>query len=128
MGPAEVIAAAMWGLRNTGLPVAAVRDADQPSIPSQNIFKLPGSQAPEIELFRCDAFAQHIATVYGLALGDFIAGLSGVDHHEWFKLLGNRLHQDENALIIEAAREYARSLPETETSALVNLLKEASRR
>jgi len=128
VGSAEVIATTVRALKNTGLPVAAVRDADQTPIPRENIFKLPGTWPPEKELFGCEAFKQHVANVYGISLNDFTGGLTGVDHHEWFCRLAERVNQDESAMISEAARAYSGALAETESSNLIDLLKEASRR
>jgi len=127
-GSAETIAATIRSLRLTGLPVAAVRDGDKGDAPRDNVFKLPGTQAPERELFASVAVKGYVAQTYGINLDDLTATLVGVDHHEWFARLSELANQDEGALIGEVARVYARNLPELEVSTLVTLLKEGSRR
>jgi len=64
--------------------------------------------------------------VYGLKLDDFTTTLQGVDHHDWFKRLAEKVQKSESALIWEAAKCYVHGLPENETSTLTALLKEAS--
>lgn len=128
-GDADIIARTVQTLKDTGLVVAAVRDADKGDAPRENIFKLPGNQPPEREMFACEAVKSHIRSTYGVNLDDFLAAeLSGVDHHEWFKRLAAHVNQNEAALVSEAARAYVRSLPELEVETLTQLLKEASRR
>lgn len=115
-------------LRDTGLPVVAVRDGDMPEIPSQNIFKLPGSLPPEKEIFANNAVVQYVRETYRLDLRDFSARLTGVDHHQWFKKLATHISQDEIALMRELGRIYANNLLETEAESLVNQLKESVRK
>lgn len=125
-GDKERIAGTVRCLQGTGLALAAVRDADTGETPKDNIFKLPGTLPPEKEIFQSPAFTKHIADTYSANLNDFRATLTGADHHQWFGLLAAKLGIDQKALIWEAARIYVSGLPETETSTLVTLLKEAS--
>jgi predicted ATPase len=126
-GGASEISAAIKTIRATGLAVAGVLDGDKGANPSANIFKLPGTAAPERELFGSAAVRELIKTSYSLDLGDFQTGLAGVDHHDWCERLAVQVHQTEAALVSEMARAYAKSLPETEASSLRDLLREASR-
>lgn len=126
-GSSEVIGRTVRTLQSTNLPVAAVRDGDKGASPGDNIFKLPGTLPPEKELFACNAVREFIQQTYGLNLNDFETGLTGVDHHQWFNRLSEFIHQENNALLREVARIYARSLPEVEALNLTTLLKEASR-
>ena len=128
VGGANQIATTVRTIKDTGLPVAAVRDADQPATPHDNIFKLPGTLPPEKELLSNPAVQAFFDSQYGLNLADFLAGIAGVDHHEWFGRLAERLSQSESALIAESARLYVGSIPENERSSLVAALKESVRR
>lgn len=127
-GDSDLLGRTVRALKNTGLPVAAVRDGDKNGQPSDNIHKLPGSLPPEKELFASPAVRQHITVTYALDLDDFEATLGGVDHHDWFQRLAQRLNVDEPALVMEAARVYAASLPEQDVDTLTRVLKEAQRR
>ena len=126
-GGASEISAAVRTVGATGLPVAGVLDGDRAANPRENIFKLPGTGAPELELFGSTAVRDLIRTSYGLELGDFETGLAGVHHHDWCKRLAAQVQQTEAALVSEMARAYAKSLPETDASTLRDLLREASR-
>jgi len=79
-------------------------------------------------MFANEAVKAHVYSIYGVNLNDFAVNLTGVDHHEWFKRLGNHVNTDENALINEVARIYARSIGEAEIGNLPTLLKEAIRK
>jgi len=125
-GDKDRIANTVRGLQGTGIPIAAVRDADKDGSTKENIFKLPGIAAPEKEVFNSSAFKKHMHDVYGLKLDDFTTTLQGVDHHDWFKRLAEKVQKSESALIWEAAKCYVHGLPENETSTLTALLKEAS--
>ena len=126
-GGASEISAAVKTVGATGLPVAGVLDGDKAGNPGENIFKLPGTQPPERELFRNTAVQELIENSYRLDLRDFETGLAGVNHHEWCERLAARVQQTEAALVAEMARAYARSLPEIDATSLRDLLREASR-
>jgi predicted ATPase len=128
VGDANTVSKTVRALKSTGFSIAAVRDADQGDAPSDNIFRLPGTQSPEKELFESEDVREYIQETYGVNLADFAAGnLIDVDHHQWFEKLSQYVSCDEHALTAEVARVFAYSLGEAEASALVNLLKEASR-
>jgi len=127
-GDYNTISRTVRTLRETGLPVVAVLDADQTATPKENIFKLPGTLPPEKELFSSEAVKNHIQSTYRLNLSDFMASLGEVDHHDWFKRLANRISIDEAALVTEVARVYVKNDSAVCTSNLPQLLKEASRK
>ena len=105
--------------------MAAVRDGDQPEIPSDNIFKLPGTEPPEKEIFKHSAIRVQMSETYGIPWDDFVATLSGIDHHDWIARLAQRIDVDGEMLLGEIARIYANGIAEFEAVTLINLLKEA---
>ncbi len=127
-GNADAIGKTVRSLEDTGLSVAAVRDADQGDDPKKNIFKLPGNAVPENELFSSDSVKGYMQETYGINLDDFAATLADVDHHEWLTRLADRVSQERSALTGEVARAYARGISEADASTLTDLLKEASRK
>jgi predicted ATPase len=126
-GDKDRIRNTVLGLKDTFILIAAVRDADKEHSPKDNIFKLPGSKPPEQELFGSKAVAEHIQKHYAMSLGDFLIEVAGMDYHSWCERLATRVAGDRAAVTWELAREYARALPEIESSNLVTLLKEATR-
>lgn len=122
-GDRSNIARTMEAISETKLPIVAVRDADIGDDPCSNIFKFPGSQAPEKELFENLGVRDYVSKTYEINFDDFAVTLSS-DHHEWFKQLAIRVNKNETALIGDLSRVYAASINETE---LVERLKEAMR-
>jgi hypothetical protein len=115
-------------LKDTGLPVVAIRDGDKGDSIKEGIFKLPGSLPPEKELFSNREVKDYILSQYNINLDDFLATLRGVDHHDWLERLAKQVSHDEIALVSEMAQIYAGSLPEGIAMALIKPLIEASRR
>jgi len=122
-GGKDAIAAAMRTLRDAGLRIAAVLDADANQEPANFVFKLPGTMPPEKEVFRNSAVKQLWSTTYGLDVDSFVAELAGVDHHGWFARLAERLGRDRVFLVGEACRAYAASVS---FGTLPELLREAA--
>jgi len=127
-GGAEIIKSAMRTVSVAKLSLAAVLDGDKPATAKENIFKLPGTEPPEKQIFASVNVRNYVQTTYGLNLSDFATGLVTVDHHEWLKRLAQHLVLDEAALTWEVARVFAREIPEPEAASLVKLLQEASRK
>jgi len=127
-GDTKTIYAVKKALKDTGLPVAAVRDGDKSDSPADNIFKLPGSLPPEKELLQSADVRGFFFQKYDFDTDSFAAAMNGVDHHEWFGHLSERISINENALIQQAAECYVNNLQANVTDTLVNLLKESIRR
>lgn len=109
-GGKGAISAAMKTLRDSGLRVAAVLDADAGDDPASFVYKLPGSKPPEKEIFTSKDVRTHWQTQYQLDVTDFLAGLKNVDHHEWFERLAHRVGRTRDFLVGEAARVYAKEV------------------
>lgn len=122
-GGKDAIAAAMRTLRDAGLRIAAVLDADAKEDAANFVFKLPGSMPPEKEVFGTAAVKQLWSSTYGLDVDSFLAELAGVDHHGWFDRLADRVTRDRAFLVGEACRAYAASVS---FGSLVELLREAA--
>lgn len=126
-GDAGSLANTARALRDTGLSVAVVRDGDQPEVPEDGVFKLPGDKAPEKELFNNAGVREHMETRYGVLVDDFFAGLGSVGHHEWIPRLAGRVNVDESALLVELAGTYAASVSENDAVSLRDVLRESVR-
>ena len=127
-GDCDTIAKTVRTLQTTGLPIAAVRDADRGTDPSNNIFALPGSEPPEKEIFKNDVVKQYLERTYGIVMRDIEVSLNQIDHHDWFGHLAGTINHDKIALLNETSRLYAASLSENDRTALTEQLKEAVRR
>jgi predicted ATPase len=121
-GSVTTIHQAMHVLRDAGLPVVAVRDADIGEDPERRIWRLPGDKLPpEKQLLSSGAVREHLRLVYGISMDDFMASLSGVDHHSWFERLAHKVAQPRAVLIVEAARAHVSglSLPQQEEAGVL---------
>lgn len=127
-GGKEAILAAMTTIRGAGLRVAAVLDGDATAAPTNFVFKLPGTRAPEIEALAVETVKSLVGRTYGVNVDDVLVGLGDLDHHRVLPMLATRLRVDEALLTGEVARAYASSLADNEARALVELLKEAANR
>ncbi len=126
-GDSDSLAKTARVLRRTGLSVAIVRDGDQPELPKDSVFKLPGDDAPEKELFDNPDVRRHVEAKYGVCLNDFFAGLGDVDHHDWILHLAGHVSVDKSALLVELAGAYAASVSENDAVNLRDVLRESVR-
>lgn len=127
IGDSRTINSVMSALKDSGLPVAAVRDGDQGDSPPDNIFKLPGALPPEKEMMDSPSVATFLSGEYAFDLEDFMASMGDRDHHEWLECLSENVSLTTPALIQQVAKAYVASLPESEVDPLVTVLKEAVR-
>ena len=125
-GGNTAIKATMATLAQARLRVAAVLDGDATSNPELNVFKLPGTQAPEREILAVPEVRAYVQTIYGIGLADFLAGLGNVDHHKYFTNLAMRAQVSVEQLTGELAREYAARVPTNDVMPLVQQLKDAA--
>jgi hypothetical protein len=129
VGGAENITTTMrtLGPLSSRMAIAAVLDGDKKGSPSENTFVLPGSRAPEFEMFASASVKGFLHSRYGVNLDDFRAGLYGTNHHDWFGRLAESLTLDKRSLMGELAQAYVAGLPEPQAFALTKQLKEATR-
>lgn len=126
-GDADSLVRTARVLQDTGLSVAIVRDGDQPEVPQDSVFKLPGCQAPERELFDSPDVLTRVETKYGIRIDDFFARLGNTDHHEWLPRLAGHVNVDQGALLVELAGVYAASVSEHDVVNLRDVLRESVR-
>jgi predicted ATPase len=112
-------------LQRSDLKVAAVRDGDMGDSVRENIFKLPGSLAPEKEMFGARKVLEFIDQRLGISKQQLDAAIQGSDHHEWITILADMAIRSSESLRHDLAEAYVQGLPETEVTTLVELLKAA---
>lgn len=122
-GDADALQKTMKTIKETKLPVAAVRDGDKQGSPRESIFKLPGTRPPEQELLHSVPVGAWVRETYGVDIGDFLAAMHDRDHHEWFDHLAAQVATARPALLQQAARVYAQHVPENDRVSLVQQLK-----
>lgn len=106
-------------LQRVGLKALGVRDGDVGSDPSSGLQALPGSQAPEREVFQCPAVLTVLKSTYGLEVDAFLKLRPDLDHHDWPAELAREAALPEVALSTQAVQEYVRQLDPGATAALL---------
>lgn len=130
-GGKEEIANAMRVTLRAGLRLAAVLDPDAGDSADNRrnfIFKLPGSQPPEVEMLAAQAVKEIFQNQYGVNIDDFLAANAALDHHQYFAQLEEQTGRSRSMLVGECARAFAPTLPQVEVDALVQQLKDAANR
>jgi hypothetical protein len=124
----DAIRNTMKTLSEAGLKIAAVLDGGEQQDVKRFIYVLPGDSPPEAELYGCGFVKQMLNQRYSLNTNDLDVELSGQDCHRFFEIIGRRVTCDEEFLIREAAREYAKAVGASDVLRLIELLKEAAQR
>lgn len=125
IGDVEKIHSIMTALKNTSLPIAAVRDGDKEGNPKENIFKLPGELPPEKELLMNDSVKKYIFHEFNINIEDFLVTVKDIDHHQWFDNLSKLITINKDALVQQTSKIYVTSLQESEIDIIKDLLKAA---
>lgn len=82
-GDANAVKNALSAIKLAGLNVVAVRDADQAADPANDLLVLPGSLAPEKEVFLHANAKSALLSGYNFNLDDYLAAYPDTDHHDY---------------------------------------------
>ncbi len=113
-------------LRQTGLRVAAVLDADDSEDIDNFVFKLPGATPPEQQLMDCDAVREMFEQQYAIDRHQLVQELTDMDCHRFFKVLAEKTSRHHDILNFEAARAYAPTVLASDAARLVSQLTDAT--
>jgi len=122
-GSAETVASGVRLLRKAGHGAIAVRDADMPEQGADGIFKLPGSKAPELEVFESPVVKQLIFDDFALDVDTYLATNPIDDHHLLPAHLARAANTDESNLTWCSIRAYVDAVPREEREALVGKIR-----
>lgn len=110
-------------LAHYGRKAVAVRDADVGESPADGLYSLPGSLPPEKELIGCPQVLSYIRSTYGLDALELLDYWPELDHHDYFDVIAECASVPAGFLVMESARQYARSLSRAEREPLVARLR-----
>ncbi len=82
-GDANAVRSAVNILKKAGIKAVAVRDGDQPEIPQESIFSLPGGAAPERVVMLSPESLHVLQSEYNFNLQHRITANPNLDHHEY---------------------------------------------
>jgi predicted ATPase len=122
-GDARSVENAVLVLRRAGTICVAVRDADQAEKVNEGIFCLPGSEAPEKEVFLSAAGKQKLRQFYDFDLEAAMAADSSLDHHKYAELAEQKTSSPRGIVEIDCIRAFLDSSAETLGDDLVRKIK-----
>jgi hypothetical protein len=106
IGGGQEIPAAVKLLRDAGLRTVGLSDGDMNDRGEGAVMSLPGTGAPEFEVFSDPAVEEHFAgRPYKIALGEILASVS--DHHDYVPTIARHLMLEEGYVATDACRAYA---------------------
>lgn len=109
-------------LHKLGVNACAVRDGDAGASPKDGLFKLWGTDAPEVEMVNSLAVRDMLASRFGVSLEDFFAQAPEADHHQWLKSLASGIPYNIEAFKQLCAETYLNGISEVERKSLVDLI------
>lgn len=124
IGGGQEIPAAVRLLRSASLRVAGLIDGDMADRGGEDegITYLPGSEPPEIEVFRDRAVTDYFAgPPYYLNISEELVSVK--DHHQFIKTLAHSARVDANVITTEACRAYVRAREPADFAEIVGFLK-----
>lgn len=87
-----------------------IRDGDTGENPAENLYSLPGTRAPELEVFENEGVANHLKVKFGIDVKTIRATAPEHSHHDIPALLAKAAEANQEHLEIEAIGKYVESL------------------
>lgn len=106
IGSADDVRDGVEILRKMGKKCVGVRDGDKNSDPAQKLYKLPGSNPPEKEVFLNSHVQEILRSMYSVEVSDVLAANPDADHHDWVELISREAMTDHGHLSAVAADAY----------------------
>jgi len=126
LGSADDVRDGVELLRRLGRKCAGVRDGDKNGAPAQNLYKLPGTQPPEKEVFLNPAVQDGLRTKFGFDIPEVLASHPNADHHDWLNILAQEGMMEAEHLAAFAADQYLNAVGTEAFSELINGLRQCS--
>lgn len=110
VGDRKSVAAAVDLLRRVGLRTVGITDGDMSDDGSNGVLSMPGSSAPEVEVFEAQSVRDYFATEpYSLGVAERLASVD--DHHKFVASIASAASTAEAAIAVEACRAYVTGAP-----------------
>jgi predicted ATPase len=102
IGDTGAVANTVKLLRSMGIKSIGIRDADIGENLPEKLFKFPGTQPPEKEVYENQSVQTKINTKYNIDVATIFSGQSEIDHHDYGKLLSKKACCSEEAMHLAA--------------------------
>ena len=119
VGNDDVVASLTKQLKEDGLKVAGIRDGDRGENKSASLFKLPGSECPEREVFGHPIVRENLLSSYGFNFADWLILNSECDFHDWPSEIAREVSKSEDGLWEQLCQVYAMAIPAEQLNKLI---------
>lgn len=123
-GDANAVKNALTAIRLAGVRCLAVRDADQAEDPGRDLLRLPGTMAPEKEVFLHPASKAVLENEYGFNLDQYLAGQPTTDHHDFSKIAAQKSASSREVIEADCIRAFLDAQPADWADKLVVQIKD----
>lgn len=110
VGNDDMVAKITKQLRSEGIRAKGFRDGDRGPDKANSIYSLPGSMAPEKEVFLHPSVQAWLLSEHGIDFTDWLAIKGEVDFHDWPELIANEVLKSEDGLWEHACATYAKGM------------------
>lgn len=105
-GDTKAVKAAKEALENSGVHAIAVRDADKGESKLENLFKFPGSQPPEKDVFLNNSVQSCLSSTYGIDFQSIISAKPDLNHHKYAEHCCDKAHVSREVLETDCIRAF----------------------
>lgn len=110
VGNDDVVSNITKQLRSEGMKVKAFRDGDRGPDKSNSIFSLPGTMAPEKEVFSDQHVQSWLQSEHGINFPDWLVVNSEIDFHDWPIAIATEISKSDDGLWEQICSIYAKGL------------------
>lgn len=123
-GDANAVKNALAAIKLAGVKAIAVRDADQATDSSSDLFVLPGSLPPEKEVFLHESGKQALLDEYGFNLDNYLAAYPDTDHHKYSTIAAKQSSSSREVIEADCIRRFLDAQSSDWSSKLVQDIKD----
>lgn len=122
-GDANAVKNALAAIKLADIKAMAVRDADQSADKQNDLLVLPGTLAPEKEIFLHNDAKAVLQSEYGFDLDGFLAAYPDTDHHEYSKIAAQKSSSSREVIEADCIRAFLDGQPENWADELLEDIK-----
>jgi predicted ATPase len=104
--------------------VIGIRDGDVGESPDDGLFSLPGSRAPELEVFENPSVIEHLNCKYQANISDIITLSAEANHHSWPEIIAAELELTVPVVINDAIVKYVDLLDNAEKEKVASIIRQ----
>jgi hypothetical protein len=105
-GDTKAVVSAKEALQKAGFKAVAVRDADKGDNKKDGVFSLPGSLAPEKEVFQNSKVCKALFDEYGVDFKTIVTSDPSLNHHEYSRACAYKAQTSEEVLQADCIRAF----------------------